>query len=129
MKPIPRLQRIEPTLLTRLRATYPDIAFSTMRSQSQPPNVECVLVAEPGQMATSVSQYVRLRVSVYAIREDGTGDWQQAQRLAASIEQSILELSTTDPLISGEHESGPIRISDDNLIFAYSIILLTVATT
>ena len=112
-----RPNRVEPVLLERLRDRFPDVRFGTVRNRGNPPR-ECVLVAVPGRKATPVSQQTRLRVSVWVRRDDGTGDIDAAQNLAADI-----ELYLTD------HESGPIRMSDENgCLMAYLTLLLTVET-
>lgn len=123
-----RPQRAEPVLLPLLRARYPDVSFGSMRNRAAPPR-ECVIVAEPGQKATPISQYARLRVSVWVRRDDGTGDIDKAQNLAADIESYLTGLHPPRPVITIGHESGPIRMSDGNgCLMAYLTLLLTVET-
>ncbi|KFI90259.1 hypothetical protein [Bifidobacterium scardovii] len=126
--PPTRTRRVEPVLLPLLRERLPDVGFSSIRSRDNPPR-ECVLIGEPGQMATPVTQYVRLRVSVWARRADGTGDIDAAQRLAADIESYLTGLHPPRPVVTIGHESGPIRMSDENgCLMAYLVLLLTVET-
>lgn len=121
-------RRVEPVLLPLLRDRFPDVVFGSVRSRANPP-LECVLVAEPQQTATPVTQYVRLRVSVWARRDDGTGDIDRACRLAGDIERYLTALWPPRPVVSVEHDSGPIRMSDENdAVCAYLILLLTVET-
>ncbi|MBV4125319.1 hypothetical protein KSY59_10165 [Bifidobacterium longum] len=115
-------------LLPLLRERFPDIGFSSIQSRDNPPR-ECVLIGEPGQTATPVSQYVRLRVSVWARRDDGTGDIDAAQHLAADIESYLTGLHPPRPVVTIGHESGPMRMSDENgCLMAYLVLLLTVET-
>lgn len=127
MRPVVTPVRVEHYMLPLLRKTFPEVKFSTIHSRADPLTNECVLVGEPGQLATPISQYVRLRMSVYVTRADGTGDFQSAQELAARIEAEVLKHGTSAPFVDAEHSSGPIRVADGNEIFAYSIALLTVA--
>ncbi|OSH06202.1 hypothetical protein LMG18897_0302 [Bifidobacterium adolescentis] len=121
-------RRVEPVLLPLLRERFPDIGFSSIQSRDNPPR-ECVLIGEPGQTATPVSQYVRLRVSVWARRDDGTGDIDAAQHLAADIESYLTGLHPPRPVVTIGHESGPMRMSDENgCLMAYLVLLLTVET-
>lgn len=121
-------RRVEPVLLPLLRERFPDIGFSSIQSRDNPPR-ECVLIGEPGQTATPVSQYVRLRVSVWARRDDGTGDIDAAQHLAADIESYLTGLRPPRPVVTIGHESGPMRMSDENgCLMAYLVLLLTVET-
>ncbi|MFR3249404.1 hypothetical protein [Bifidobacterium longum] len=126
--PSTRPRRVEPVLLPLLRERFPDIGFSSIQSRDNPPR-ECVLIGEPGQTATPVSQYVRLRVSVWARRDDGTGDIDAAQHLAADIESYLTGLHPPRPVVTIGHESGPMRMSDENgCLMAYLVLLLTVET-
>ena len=93
------------------------------------PPRECVLVAVPGRKATPVSQQTRLRISVWVRRDDGTGDIDAAQNLAADIELYLTGLYPPRPVVTIDHESGPIRMSDENgCLMAYLTLLLTVET-
>ena len=126
--PSTRPRRVEPVLLPLLRERFPDIGFSSIQSRDNQPR-ECVLIGEPGQTATPVSQYVRLRVSVWARRDDGTGDIDAAQHLAADIESYLTGLHPPRPVVTIGHESGPMRMSDENgCLMAYLVLLLTVET-
>jgi len=125
MRPIITPHRIEPLLLPFLREKFPDVVFTTVKA-AETPSRECLIVAEPQQLASPVSQYVRIRMSTYATTETGY-DFQAAQTLAGQIEAEILQHGTMSPFIDAEHSSGPIRIADENGIFAYSIILMTVS--
>lgn len=121
------LVRVEPVLLNLLRATYPDVTFGSLRNSSNPSR-ECVLVGEPQQLQSPVSQYVRLRVSVWVRRSDMTGDIPAAQNLANQIINTITSQTDIDPIISSQLANGPIRISDSGPTFMYAIILLSVRT-
>lgn len=128
IRPPVRPRRVEPVLLSLLRGRFPDVTFGSLRSRANPPS-ECVIVAEPGQQATPVSQYARLRVSVWCRREDGSGDIDAAQNLAAGIESYLTGLTPPRPVVTVRHESGPIRMADENnTVFAYLVLLLTVET-
>ena len=128
IRPPVRPNRVEPVLLERLRDRFPDVRFGTVRNRGNPPR-ECVLVAVPGQKATPVSQQTRLRVSVWVRRDDGTGDIDAAQNLAADIELYLTGLYPPRPVVTIDHESGPIRMSDENgCLMAYLTLLLTVET-
>lgn len=123
-----RPPRVEPVLLPLLRERFPDVSFTSIRDRGNPTRA-CVIVAEPGQKATPVSQYVRLRVSTWVRRDDGTGDIDAAQNLAADIELYLTGLWPPRPIIGIDHESGPIRMSDENhCLMAYLVLLLTVET-
>ncbi|MCT6899780.1 MAG: hypothetical protein M3Z40_01820 [Bifidobacterium sp.] len=128
MTPPARTPRIEATLLPFLRACFPGVHFGSLRDKGNP-LLECVLAGEPQGMATSVSQYVRLRLSVIARREDGTGDFAKAQNLAADIIHAITAGGLPFPIVSAAPSSGPMRQADGPLIFAYAILLLQVSTT
>ncbi|MCI1984074.1 MAG: hypothetical protein LKJ47_04805 [Bifidobacteriaceae bacterium] len=119
--------RVEHYLLPFLCEAFPEVTFSTIRSRKEAPSTECVLVGEPQGMASPITQYVRLRMSVYATRADMSGDFQTAQDLAARIAHEILAHGTNAPFVDAELDSGPIRMADDTQIFAYGIILLTVS--
>ncbi|PLS30101.1 hypothetical protein Uis1B_2073 [Bifidobacterium margollesii] len=128
LAPPSRPPRMEPVLLPLLRERFGDARFGTIRDRGNP-RLECVIVAEPQQRATPVSQYVRLRVSVWARRDDGTGDIDAAQRLAADIELFLTGLWPPAPIVSIRHESGPVRMGDgDGTLCAYLVLLLTVST-
>ena len=78
---------------------------------------------------TAVSQYMRLRASVYAPQDDGrTCDWPKAQALSETICRWLLDNRHKRPLIDASVESGPLQTHDDDLRqdFAYTVILLTV---
>jgi hypothetical protein len=126
-RPTVRPIRVESFLLHDLRKAFPDVVFSTVRSSTEFPYRECVLVAEPGQLVTSITQYVTLRLSVYVVSESGAADWKAAQELAADIESHILSTDYAK-VIDSEHSSGPMRSLDDEskLLFAYSLVLLNV---
>lgn len=126
--PPTRPLRVEPLLLPLLRERFPDVSFTSIRNKGNPTRA-CVIVAEPGQKTTPVSQYVRLRISVWVRRDDGTGDIDAAQNLAANIELYLTGLWPPRPIISIDHESGPIRMSDENhCLMAYFTLLLTIET-
>lgn len=126
-RPSVRPIRVESFLLPDLRKAFPGVVFSTVRSSTKPPYRECVLVAEPGQLVTSITQYVTLRLSVYVVSESGAADWKAAQELAADIESHILSTDYAK-VIDSEHSSGPMRALDDEskILFAYSLVLLNV---
>lgn len=124
-----RPPRVEPVLLSLLRERFPDVSFSSLRGRDNPTR-ECVLVADPQQRATPVTQYARVRVSVWVRRDDGTGDIAEAQRLAADIEHALTSTNPPAPLVGIDHESGPIRTTDDQgTLFAYLVLLATVIST
>lgn len=128
-RPVITPVRVEHYLLPILRAAFPDVTFTTVKDSSDsPPARECLIVGEPQQLASPISMYVRLRMSVYVQGESGL-DFQAAQQLAAQIESEILSHGTSAPFIDAAHESGPIRIADTDGIFAYTIILLTVSVS
>lgn len=127
MRPTITPIRVEHYLLPVLRSRFPDVVFSTIHLRKDPPSRECVLVGEPQGMASPISQYVRLRMSVHVTRPDGSGDFQTAQDLSGSIAHEILSHGTDAPFVDAGIDSGPIRMSDENEVFAYTIILLTVA--
>jgi hypothetical protein len=118
--------RVESTLLPLLREAYPDVTVGSLRNVGNPSR-ECVIVGEPQGMATAISQYVRLRVSVIVRRDDHTGDLPASQRLAGDIIHTLTSQGCVDPIISCELSSGPMRMTDSNLIFSYAILLLQVA--
>ena len=121
-------RRVEPVLLPLLREEFPDVVFSSIRSRDNPPR-ECVIIGEPGQKATPGSQYVRLRVSVWVRRDDGAGDIDAAQKLAAGIESYLTGPHPPRPVVTIGHESGPMRMTDENgCLMAYLVLLLTVET-
>ncbi|NEG96013.1 hypothetical protein GFD17_04405 [Bifidobacterium sp. SMB2] len=123
-----RTPRVEPVLLPLLRGRFPDVRFGGVRARDNPEH-ECVIVGEPQQPATPVSQYVRLRMSVWERRGDGTGDYAAAQRRAADICAYLTSLSPPYPICSMGLDSGPIRLADeDGTVCAYLILLLTVST-
>lgn len=128
MSPPAYPQRVEPTLLKLLRAEFPDVEFGSLRSRGNPVR-ECVIVGEPQGMCTPISQYVRLRVSVIVRLPDGSGDVTGSQRLAGQIIGELTSNGATGPVISVNLSSGPMRITDDQLIYSYAILLLTVKTT
>jgi hypothetical protein len=128
MNPPVHPQRVEPTLLSLLRAEFPDVEFGSLRSRGNPAK-ECVIVGEPQGMCTPISQYVRLRVSVIVRLPDSSGDVTGSQRLAGLIISELTSGGATGPVISVGLESGPMRVTDDQLVYAYAILLLTVKTT
>ena len=119
--------RVEETLLPLLRGTHPGIAFGTIRARDNPAQ-ECVLAGEPQGMATPVSQYVRLRLSVIARREDGTGDFAKAQHLASGIIRTITSQGCITPIVSAQLDAGPMRLADGDAspIYCYAVLLLQV---
>lgn len=121
--------RVEETLLPLLRREYQDrgVVFGSLRDRGNPER-ECVLVADPQGMATPVSQYVRVRVSVIVRRLDGSGDFIEAQHLAADIIHTITETGGGGPVISVALDSGPVRQEEDGLVFAYAVLLLQART-
>jgi hypothetical protein len=121
-------RRVEPVILDMLRRERPDVTFGSLRSPANPTR-ECVLVGEPQGTQSPVTQYVRLRVSVWVRRDDTTGDIPAAQHLANDIISSITSKGCVDPIVTAELSSGPIRITDDTgPIYMYAIVLLTVRT-
>ena len=126
-RPVRLAPRVEPLLLPMLRERFPGIRFATTQQVFDPPYTFVRLNAEPQGMATPVSQYVRLRVSVVVARHDRTGDWQHAQDVAMSVERAVCEYAArVQPFISAEHDSGPIVLDDSEPKSAYSVVLLMV---
>ena len=123
-------RRTEPLLLPRLRELFPGVTFDTIeRNDLEPPFAEATLADSMQGMATPISQYVRLRLSVRCMRENHTGDWGGAARLWADIAREIIRLGHTAPLIDASLESGPVRMADEDkrLVCAYGVLLLVVA--
>lgn len=121
-------RRVEPVILDMLRREHPDVTFGSLRSPGNPAR-ECVVVGEPQGPQSPVTQYVRLRVSVWVRRDDKTGDIPAAQHLANDVISTITSKGAIDPIVSAELSSGPIRIADDaGPIYMYAIILLAVRT-
>lgn len=120
--------RIEPLLVPRLREMYPEYVIATAQTTLKPPYTLIVLVGEPQGKQHMLSQYVRIRLSVYCVREDGTGNWQQAQHVSHDIIRAIGSIvQQTLQIFNAELESGPIILGDSEPQFAYSILLATVA--
>lgn len=128
-RPPVRPIRVEETLLPLLRREYQDrgVVFGSLRDRGNPER-ECVLVAEPQGMATPVSQYVRVRMIVIARRQDGSGDFTEAQHLASDIIQTVTTAGQAGPVISAALDSGPVRQEEDGLVFAYAVLLLQART-
>ena len=62
-------------------------------------------------------------------RDDGTGDLDASHELASSIELYLTGLWPPIPIISIEHDSGPVRMTDENgCIYSYLILLLQTNT-
>jgi hypothetical protein len=121
-------RRVEPVILDLLRREHPDVTFGSLRSPDNPTR-ECVVVGEPQGPESPVTQYVRLRVSVWVRRDDMTGDIPSAQHLANDVISTITSKGAIDPIVSAELSGGPIRIADDaGPIYMYAIILLAVRT-
>jgi hypothetical protein len=121
-------RRVEPVILDLLRCEHPDVTFGSLRSPDNPIR-ECVVVGEPQGPQSPVTQYVRLRVSVWVRRDDMTGDIPAAQHLANDVISTITSKGAIDPIVSAELSNGPIRIADDaDPIYMYAIILLAVRT-
>lgn len=127
-QPPTRTPRLERILLNLLRERFPDVVFGTLRSRNNSES-ECVIVAEPQQKATPISQYVRVHCSIWVRRDDGTGDLDASHELASSIELYLTGLWPPIPIISIEHDSGPVRMTDENgCIYSYLILLLQTNT-
>lgn len=121
-------RRVEPVILGVLRSEFPDVTFGSLRDSGNPLK-ECVVVGEPQGPQSPVTQYVRLRISVWVRRSDMTGDIPAAQRLCNSIITAITAKGAIDPIVSTELSSGPIRIAEDaGATYMYAIVLLTVRT-
>ena len=87
------------------------------------------LALDRASYPTPISQYMRLRASVYTPQADGrTCDWPKALALSETICRWMLDNRHTRPLIDASIESGPLQTHDDDLRqdFAYTVILLTV---
>lgn len=120
--------RIESLLLDQLRKAHPDVTIATAYREMSPPYTLAVLVGEPQGKQHMLSQYVRVRLSVRCVRKDGTGDWQQAQRLSQDIIRTIGRIAQSTPqILSIELDSGPIVLGDSEPQYAYSVLLATVA--
>ena len=106
-------------ILDGLAQAIPEAAIGwDMPASSTMPRVRLAL--DRAAYPTAVSQYMRLRVSVYAPQGDGrTCDWPKALALSETICRWLLDNRRKRPLIDA---------SDDDLRqdFAYTVILLTV---
>lgn len=116
------------TLYQGLGRAMPDVTFRWDMTGSVEGTV-CHMVLEPGQYPTPVTQTVMLRLSVYKLNADGTGDWKTASVTMARIHRWLRGHATDYPLCDVTVQSGPIRTVDDRLRveFAYSVAALTVA--
>lgn len=122
------LRRVEPVILDLLRREHTDVTFGSLRSPDNPTR-ECVVVGEPQGPESPVTQYVRLRVSVWVRRDDMTGDIPAAQHLANDVISTITSKGAIDPIVSAELSGGPIRVADDpGPTYLYATVLLTVRT-
>lgn len=128
MRPIPMLANVETVLLPILRETYPTVSFVTSETELAKPFEQCVVVAEPQGMATQVTQYVRIRLTMRVIQADGTSLWKTARDHLKNIMTTCLTQATTSPFVDMSLESGPIRLVVDNDTCAYAILLASVTT-
>ena len=61
--------------------------------------------------------------------ESQAGDIDAAQKLAAGIESYLTGPHPPRPVVTIGHESGPMRMTDENgCLMAYLVLLLTVET-
>lgn len=115
-------------ILDGLTQAIPEAAIGwDMPASSTMPRVRLAL--DRAAYPTAVSQYMRLRASVYAPQGDGrTCDWPKALALSETICRWLLDNRRKRPLIDASVESGPLQTHDDDLRqdFAYTVILLTV---
>lgn len=115
--------RLEPLLLPVLREALPDVSCGSLVPRLDPPYESLTLVAEPQNMATPVSQYVRLRLIGRCARQDGTGDFIEAEKTMSQAVR-ILTGFNEAPVIGVELESGPVRMADpDGFAYAYAVLL------
>lgn len=127
MRPIIRPQRVEPLLLDGLRGAFPDLRFGTVSQPLEPPYAQCTLHASIQQQATPISVSCRLGLTVDIVREDGTGDWQQASEQCSQVLSWVLEHAPErSPFLSASYESGPIRQPIERHLGAYAVALLDV---
>lgn len=89
-----------------------------------------VVRADPQNLATPLTQYVRLGLSAYVTTATGTEDLAAAVALATAATRHVLR-SRAQLLVHSEPQSGPARVFDSvlEIEFAYSTLLLEVALT
>ncbi|AKV55079.1 hypothetical protein BACT_0491 [Bifidobacterium actinocoloniiforme DSM 22766] len=122
--------RTEETLLPLLRGEYPDVSFGSVRNSDDPPR-ECVLVGDPQGLATPVTQWVRVRLTVIVRRDDGSGDFAAEQHLAADIIRTITMQGCRPPIVSAKLDAGPMRLADGDAspIYCYAVLLMQAAVS
>lgn len=127
MRPIIRPPRVEHLLLDGLRDAFPDLRFGTVSKPLDPPYAQCALYASMQRQSTPVSVQCRLGITVDIVREDSTGDWQQASEQCSQILSWVLgHAPDQSAFLSASYESGPIRQPIERHLGAYAVALLDV---
>ena len=126
MRPIIRPQRVEPLLLDGLREAFPDLRFGTVSQPLEPPYAQCTLHASMQQQSTPISVACRLGLTVDIVREDGTGDWQQASEQCSQVLSWVLEHAPERSAFRRPRMSRLIRQPIERHLGAYAVALLDV---
>lgn len=120
--------RVEPLVLEALRRALPEVAFGSVKPGFEPPCSQVVVGATPQQMELPVTRWGALRLEVYALREDGTGDIDAEYRLANRCAQAIHDSLPIGPIWDAQIAGGPVKQLDaDGTIIAYMTMQLRVS--
>ena len=91
---------------------------------------QVIVAADPGQLITPISRYVRLRVQVWSVRSNGTTADLADSRDLADLVGFIVESAPRNgnPIVAAEVDAGPSRVKDTESGIEYhaSNILLEV---
>lgn len=120
--------RVEPLVLKALRDTLPEVTCGSVKPDLELPCKQVVVGATPQQMETPVTRWVALRLEVYALREDGTGDIDAEYRLANRCAQAIHDSLPIGPIWDAQIAGGPVKQLDaGGTIIAYMTMQLRVS--
>lgn len=84
-----------------------------------------VVAADPGQLITPITRYVRVRVQGWVVTAQGSSDLKKAFNLT-NVAAYIAQQAPRDgnPIVSVEVDSGPSRVKDETTGLEYSFATL-----
>ncbi len=100
-------------------------ADGTANPDGTPPYKHVVVAADPGQLITPITRYVRVRVQGWVVTAQGSSDLKKAFNLT-NVVAYIAQQAPRDgnPIVSVEVDSGPSRVKDETTGLEYSFATL-----
>lgn len=104
-------ERVEPTLLSWLRAEFPKVNFATRNPDTSKTTV--LIIVDYLSKSTPITQSVNIRLTVYKTDSDlGVFDMDGAYKLMTNVQRFLISRGTTSPFVDCDLFTGVTRIMD-----------------